>query len=100
VSEPDHEEVEDYLFDAMCEYWEHVVRAYKQFEEKTPIILYDIQEQRIYVYPYEDFKNEMSPKTQVSLAEQYRQAGASGKMVVFVRDNEAKRLVSYLLDYE
>jgi hypothetical protein len=90
----------DYLFDAMAEYWEHVVRIYRQFEEKRPVILYDIQERRIYACPYESFKSEMSPKTQVSLTEQYEQAIVEDKMVVFVRDNDEKRLVSYLLDYK
>jgi hypothetical protein len=90
----------DYLFDAMAEYWEHVVRIYRQFEDKRPVILYDIQERRIYACPYEGFKSEMSAKTQVSLTEQYEHAIAEDKMVVFVRDNDQKRLVSYLLDYK
>jgi hypothetical protein len=90
----------DYLFDAMAEYWEHVVRIYRQFEDKRPVILYDIQERRIYACPYEGFKSEMSPKTQVSLTEQYGQAIVEDKMVVFVRDNDEKRLMSYLLDYK
>jgi hypothetical protein len=42
----------------------------------------------------------MSAKTQVSLTEQYEHAIAEDKMVVFVRDNDQKRLVSYLLDYK
>ena len=53
-------------------------------------MLYDIQENRIYAYPYEEFKNDMSSaKSQVSLAEQYALAGQLGKLVMFVRDNEA-----------
>jgi hypothetical protein len=94
------DEAGDYLFDAMAEYWEHVVRIYRQFEDKRPVILYDIQERRIYACPYESFRSEMSPRTQVSLTEQYEQAIAEDKMVVFVRDNDEKRLVSYLLDYK
>lgn len=90
----------DYLFDAMAEHWEYVVRLYKEFEDKRPVMLYDLQEKRIYACPYENFKSEMSPRTQVSLTEQYERAGTEGKMVVFVRDNDEKRLVSYLLDYE
>ena len=52
------------------------------------------------LYAYEDFKNDMSPKSQASLAEQYELAGKSGQMVMFVRDNEAEKLVSYILDYK
>ena len=100
MSHPDHEDLDDPLFDAMCEHWEHIVTGYMQFEDKRPVMLYDIQEKRIYAYQYEGFKAEMAPKSQASLADQYERAGALGKMVVFVRDNEAKRLVSYLLDYK
>ena len=90
----------DYLFDALSEYWEHVVVAYKQCEDKRPIMLYDIQEKQIYAYQYEGFKSEMSVRSQALLAEQYERASASGEMVVFVRDNDNERLVSYSLDYE
>ena len=90
----------DYLLDAMAVYWEHVVELYRQFEDKRPVMLYDIQEQRIYACPYESFKSEMSAKTQASLTEQYELAVAEDKMVVFVRDNDKERLVSYLLDYK
>ena len=91
--------MDDYLLDALSEYWEHVVVAYKQLEDKRPIMLYDIQEKQVYAYYYEGFKSEMSVESQLSLTEQYEQAAAAGQMVVFVRDNDKKRLVSYSLDY-
>ena len=101
MDQPDTKETDDPLFDAMAEHWEHVVAGYKQFEDKRPVMLYDIQENRIYAYHYEDFKNDMSPaKSQASLAEQYELASQAGTMVVFVRDNEARRLVSYSMDYK
>lgn len=96
----DHEEVNDPMLAPVVEHWEQIVAGYKQFEDKRPVVLYDMQEERVYLYPYEDFKNDMSPKSQVSLAEQYELAGKLGKMVMFVRDNEAKKLVSYILDYK
>jgi hypothetical protein len=91
--------MDDYLFDALSEYWEHIVVAYKQSEDERPIMLYDIQEKQIYAYEYEGFKSEMSAESQLSLTEQYERAAAAGQMVVFVRDNDNERLVSYSLDY-
>jgi hypothetical protein len=90
----------DYLFDALSQYLEHVAAAYKQHEEKKPVMLFDIQEERIYAYGYEGFKSDLSARSQVSLAEQYDQAQRSGQMVVFVRDNDNRRLASYLIDCE
>ena len=90
----------DYLYDTLSDYLEHVRVAYQQHEDKRPVMLFDIQEQRIYAYGYEGFKSELSAKSQASLAEQYEQAQRSGQMVVFVRDNDNRRLVSYSINYE
>ena len=55
------EQTDDPFLDAVAEHWEKIVAGYKQFEDKRPVVLYDIQEERVYLYPYEDFKNDMSP---------------------------------------
>ena len=52
-------------------------------------------ENRIYVYPYLEFKNDLSARSQGILQDQYEQAMTADKIVVFVRDNDVKRLVSY-----
>src|SRR5712691_7383907 len=62
---------------------------------EKPVLLFDMQENRIYVYPYLEFKNDLSERSQRSLQEQYEQAMTDDKIVVFVRDNDAKKLVSY-----
>jgi hypothetical protein len=63
-------------------------------------MLFDIREQRIYACPYEGFRVAISAKNQATLADQYEQAVAEDKMVVYVRDNDARRLVSYSMDYK
>ena len=72
--------------------------VYKKFEEKRPVILFDIQERRIYAYPYKEFREELSERSQDILKDQYERAQAQNKIVVFVRDNEGRRLVSFSLD--
>jgi hypothetical protein len=83
-------------------YWEvvqslmqDITYCYEQYREKKPVLLFDMQEHRIYVYPYVEFKNDLSARSQRSLREQYEQAITNDKIVVFVRDNDAKKLVSY-----
>ena len=56
---------------------------------------FDVQEQRIYALPYADYRAGLSQRSQASLQEQYAYANAHGEMVVFVRDNDAEKLVSY-----
>lgn len=90
----------DYLLEAARKFWPYILATYKQVEDKKPVMLLDIQEERIYAYPYAEFSNELSEKSQRSLKEQYEQAIQDNQIVVFVRDNEQRRLVSFSMDYE
>ena len=73
----------------------NILTIYEVYREKKPVMLFDMQEQRIYVYPYLDFKHDLSERSQRLLQDQYEQAMTDDKIVVFVRDNDAKKLVSY-----
>ena len=86
-------------WDAVGEQWDNILGLYKRFEDKKPVMLLDLQEQKIYAYPYNDFKSELSKRSQIQLEEQYETAILNNEMVVFVRDNEKKELVSYSLEY-
>jgi hypothetical protein len=57
----------DPYFEAIQEQWPSIRALYKTYAIKKPIILYDIQERKIYAYPYKEFKAEMSDKSQASL---------------------------------
>jgi hypothetical protein len=87
----------DYLLDAAREHWPAIRGMYERFAEKRPVMLFDIQEQRIYAYPYNEFMKELSARSQRSLQKQYEQAIHEESIVVFVRDNEQRRLVSFSL---
>jgi hypothetical protein len=88
----------DPYFDIIQEQWYNILKLYKMFEDKKPIMLFDVQEQRIYAYPYHDFKVGMNERSQAMLEEQYERALLRGQMVVFVRDNEAEKLISYSMN--
>ena len=87
----------DPYFIAIQEQWVNIRGLYMMYERKKPIILYDIQEDKIYAYPYKEFKAELSKKSQASLERDYKAACTTGRMVVFVRDNRERKLVSYTL---
>jgi hypothetical protein len=84
---------EQYL-DVIDEQWSNILKLYKKFEDKKPIMLFDMQEKRIYAYPYEDFKSDLAKKSQTILQKQYKDALSENKVVVFVRDNEQGKLIS------
>ncbi len=75
------------------EQWPNILKLYEKFGDK-PIMLFDIQEQKIYAYPYNDFKSLMNEKSQTMLEDQYSDALLNNKMVVFVRDSEKRNLIS------
>jgi hypothetical protein len=90
----------DYLLDAVYQQWPHIQMMYRMFEDKKPVILFDIQEKWVYAYPYSDFRKGLSKRSQRSLKGQYEKAVQENKIVVFVRDNEQRRLVSISIDRE
>lgn len=92
--------MDDYLLDAALEHWPTIRMMYERFAEKRPVMLFDIEEQRVYAYPYTEFTKELSDRSQQSLKKQYEEAVRENRIVVFVRDNERRRLVSFLTDRE
>ena len=91
-------EEDDPYWEIVMNLWEDILKCYQQYADKKPIMLYDIQEKRIYTYAYPGFKNELMPKSQIHLEEQYQDALKNNQMVVFVRDNKKQELVSYSVD--
>jgi hypothetical protein len=85
---------------AIQEQWPNIRALYITYESKKPIILYDINEQKIYAYPYKEFKAELSKKSQASLEHDHKSASTLGSMVVFVRDNIKRKLVPYTMSID
>jgi hypothetical protein len=90
----------DDLVEVANEHWRDILMAYKRHEDHRPVMLLDLQQRKVYAYPYEGFKADLSQRSQAMLESQYERAIAQDKVVVFVRDNETQRLVSMLFDYE
>ena len=88
----------DPYLEAVQEQWPNIRGLYSMYESERPVILYDIQEKKIYAYPYKEFRAELSRKSQASLKRDYEYASAHGSMIVFVRDNIRQRLVSYIIN--
>ncbi len=61
-------------------------------------MLFDVQEQKIYAYPYKEFKAEMNQRSQASLRDQYQRARRNNHVVVFVRDNDNQKLLAFTMD--
>ena len=85
----------DPYWDVVQSLMQNILTFCEAYRDKKPVMLFDMQEHRIYVYPYLEFKNDLSERSQRLLHDQYEQAMTDDKIVVFVRDNDARKLVSY-----
>jgi hypothetical protein len=90
----------DLYFNAIQEQWSKIRGLYTACGRKRPIMLYDIRDKKIYAYPYEEFKADLSEKSQALLETDYKSASLHGDMVVFVRDNTERKLVSYVMNVD
>ena len=90
----------DAVFDVACERADDILRLYRQFAEKKPVMLLELPSQRIYAYPYLDFKNTLSERSQKMLEREYQEAVAHNKIVVFVKDDDRRKMISFSVDEE
>jgi len=88
----------DKYFKTIKKHWVVIRHAYLAHEDKLPVILLDITEGMVFVCPYKDFKAQLNGQGQASLTEQYQDGLKHNQFVIFVRDNEEKRLMSYSLN--
>lgn len=85
----------DDLEEVAYEHFGAIRTLYERFATESPVMLFDVQEQRVYAYPYREFKEELSNSSRSSLEAQYEQALRENHVVVFVRDNDRRRMVSF-----
>ena len=90
----------DQYYRAIQEQWSNIRGLYVAYGSKQPIMLYDIHDNKIYAYPYKEFKAELSEISQASLAIDYMSTSVSGGMIVFVRDNIERKMVSYVMSID
>ena len=99
-SDTQQETTTDPLVEAAQDEMPHILALYKLFEDKRPVMLFDLQSQKIYAYPYMEYKANLNERSQAILERQYQEAITENKIVVFVRDNESQRLTSMVLNKE
>lgn len=75
-----------------------ILEMYLLYEEKKPVMLFDVTEGKIYAYPYKKFKKELNESGRMSLTKQYDDALRGDQFVIFIRDSQKKKLISYSLE--
>lgn len=79
---------------------ENILGLYRQFEDKNPVMVFDLHENMVYAFPYEGILKQLNQKSRQALVEQYERAQAGNSVVVFIRDTEQGQMVSYTISLE
>jgi hypothetical protein len=90
----------EYLVEAARQRAGEILWFYKKFAKKKPVMLLELPAEKIYAYPYLEFKDTLSERSQKMLEEEYQEALAHNKIVVFVKDNDRRKMISFSVDEE
>jgi hypothetical protein len=69
---------------------------YLAFEDRAPMLEFDVVSGQIRAYPAGDYLEELSGRTREETKKQYEKAVAEGALMVFVRDESQEILRSYI----
>ena len=90
----------DDLIEVAESFLPQLLMFYRRFEDKRPVMVLELPSQRIYAYPYQEFKDGNERTVPGYAGRPVRAGHAEDKIVVFVRDNETRRFVSMTFDNE
>jgi len=90
--------MEDQLREYKEEYFNDIRTLYKQFKPERRIILYDIEDGKLFAFPYKKYKKTLNKRSRIILKKQYEDAKKNNQIVVFVTDRKEKTMKSYSID--
>lgn len=90
-------ETDNRYLDKINEIGDKVYEFYNISGRKDVIMVYEMEKDVIYSYLYEEFSSSLNEKSRKILRMQYREAIKSGKIVLFIRDQEKKKFKSYVI---
>jgi len=88
----------DHLVEAARERAGDILMLYKKFKNKKPVMLLELPSQKIFAYPYLEFKNTLSERSQRMLEQEYEEALPKKQFVIFVRDEVGRKMISFSVD--
>jgi hypothetical protein len=91
------ERPKDKYLDTIETHYMRILEIYLCYEEKQPVMLFDVTEGKLYAYPYKEFKKELNVCGRELLTKQYNEAHRGNQFVIFMRDSQKKKLMSYSL---
>ncbi len=78
------------------EHWDALTGMYVAFEDRAPMLEFNVVSGQIRSYAAEDYLEELSDRTREETKKQYKKAVSEGALMVFVRDESKEILRSYI----
>ena len=76
---------------------EKVYEFYNMSNREDLIMVYEMKEDRIYSYIYDEFKKSLNEKSRKILVNQYQEAKESNQIVLFIKDELRRKLKSFTI---
>ncbi len=80
------------------EQWDNITAMYELFEDKSPIIEFDVTNGKVFSYPADDYLETLSARTRTQAKQQYREATRNGQFMLFVKDSKNRKFRSYIFN--
>ena len=90
-------ETDKIYLDKIDEIGDKVYDLYNLGGRKDLVMLYSMEEKRIYSYVYKDYLASLNPRSQQMLKAQYAAAQKEGKIVLFIQDKKRRKFKSYTI---
>ena len=90
--------MKDPYLDLIDEQWNNIAMMYDVFKAKKPIVEYDVDSNKIYAYPANDYINTLTARTRNETKKQYKDAFKNNQFILFIKDRKNKKLRSYIFD--
>ena len=90
--------MKDPYVDLIDKQWHYIAQIYNEFKDENPIIEYQVDSEKLYSYPANDYINTLSVRTRNRTENQYNEACIKKQFLLFVRDEKNQKLKSYIFD--
>ena len=91
-----YEEDKIYL-DTIDKIADKVYEFYNMSDRKDLVMIYEMNENKIYSYIYDEYKKSLNELSKEILKKQYQEANESKRIVLFIRDKTRKKFKSYVV---
>ena len=79
------------------EHFNDIRTLYDQFKPEKRIIFYDIEDGKLFAFPYKEYEKTLSKRSRITLKKQHEDARRNNQIVVFVSDSKFKTLKSFCI---